>query len=1312
MARPRFLRRFRRRWTLLGVTLAALGAWLAMPSQEHPEAMAQEHFEPGVTVPEPYPMPPELIGVDLNKQTPAQAHAKSVGCVHCHKGVHDMHYKDTVNLGCTDCHGGNSKTTVKELAHVQPRFPHVWRTSANPVRSATALNHEYPEFIRFINPGDNRVAHISCGTTNCHTKEVMQVRKSMMTHGCMLWGAALYNNGAMPVKKAYHGEAYSMTGVPLRLQTVPPPTKWEMEQRGVLAFLNPLPRFQVTHMSNVLRLFERGGQFRAEVGLSIREETAGRPFTTRQSIRGLGTQNRTDPVFVGLSKTRLLDPTLNFLGTCDHPGDFRSSGCTSCHVVYANDRSPIHSGPYAKYGNRGTYFGTDPMIPKNEPGHPIDHRFAKGNGIPSSQCMVCHVHPGTTVMNSYFGYMWWDLESDGDVMYPEKPKYITSQQDKNMQMSNPNEASLRGKWSDQHFLWNLWDVNPHLRHNFFGDFHGHGWVFRAVWRHDRKGRHLDNQGNVIAPPTPDQMKEAAIDIPMQAREFWKNWDKKSPEQRKKEYEDLLAARLGKPMHLMDIHLEMGMHCIDCHFVQDMHGNTRLQQSVRAAVEIQCADCHGTVDKHATLRTSGPASYTSDPNNPAKGRDLKALRTPKGEPRFERLPDGTILQRSMVEKDLVWKVKQVKDVIDPKSDDYNEKAALAKTVHWEGDKMTWGGVPGNDPDKCAHSNSKMTCQACHSSWNPSCYGCHLVQKADMKMPELHYEGDVTRNYTSYNWQTLRDDVFMLAKDGVASFGRVNPSRSSCAIHASSYDGLRQEIYIQQQTISAEGFSGIAFSTNVPHTVSGKGTTKMCTDCHVSKDNDNNAIMAQLLMQGTGNMNFIGRFAWTAAGEHGLHAVQVTERREPQAVKGSTLHKLAWPEEFKKHCQDGRKLDTAYEHVGRDIGDLIFHPFRESHPRTVMFRDEYLYSACGEGGVRVFDIAFVGHKGFSERITTAPVSPVGQQFYVNTKFATDVVAPTTLAPDPTRSHRPENMEGTVSLKFAFLYATDRYEGLILIQVATTIDGNPLNNFLKRWVTFNPEGKLCGAEKITIAGSTAYICCDAGLAVVDISNPAKLKITEIIGEEYLEKPTYAAVQFRYMYVSDHEGVKVFDVTDLNHPKPVSKIAVPHVHGIYLGRTYAFLAAGKLGLVILDIENPEKPFVDQIYNADGEICDAHDVQLGATYETLYAYIAGGKKGVQVVQLTTPDTPGNRGFSPRPEPKLIASYEIPLNGHSLRIARGLDRDRAVDEVGDQISVFCRPGGRPLNLAEQQKMYLHNKKVWKVSNDPKDKRYHYKGPKR
>jgi hypothetical protein len=100
------------------------------------------------------------------------------------------------------------------------------------------------------------------------------------------------------------------------------------------------------------------------------------------------------------------------------------------------------------------------------------------------------------------------------------------------------------------------------------------------------------------------------------------------------------------------------------------------------------------------------------------------------------------------------------------------------------------------------------------------------------------------------------------------------------------------------------------------------------------------------------------------------------------------------------------------------------------------------------------------------------------------------------------------------------------------------------------------------------------------------------------------------------------------------------------------------------------------------------------------FAYLADGRNGLRVVQLTSPETPGNYGFSPRPTPQLIATYPIPEGGHAVSIGRGLDRDRAVDESGNQISVFGRIGARALNLEEQRKMYLRNGKIWTVSDDP------------
>ena len=129
-------------------------------------------------------------------------------------------------------------------------------------------------------------------------------------------------------------------------------------------------------------------------------------------------------------------------------------------------------------------------------------------------------------------------------------------------------------------------------------------------------------------------------------------------------------------------------------------------------------------------------------------------------------------------------------------------------------------------------------------------------------------------------------------------RFAPVRSACAILVSSQNQNREWLYSQQQTVSEEGYSGQAFSSHFPHTVRTK-ETRGCVDCHLSEKNDNNAFLAMTFMQGTNFYNWIGRYCYVATGKEGFEAVVVTERDEPQAVIGSYLHKLAFPEEFDKH-----------------------------------------------------------------------------------------------------------------------------------------------------------------------------------------------------------------------------------------------------------------------------------------------------------------------------------------------------------------------------------------------------------------------------
>ncbi|UOR09608.1 hypothetical protein LCM18_03485 [Qipengyuania flava] len=1307
-------------------------------------------------------------------QTEAQMAAKSDGCFSCHVRTDQptMHETPAVRLGCVDCHGGNAEVfgnselahddpayvTARDAAHVLPKYPESWHwpSSANPKRSYALLNKEDPVFVRFVNPSDYRVARESCGA--CHIETIEAAERSIMATGAMLWGGASYNNGILPFKRYILGEAYTRDGEPAKIESpgVPAGTVTDaQEDRGAMAALYPMPTWHVIPPGDVFRVFERGGRNIASqfpevgipnpTGLIQRLEEPGRP-DLKQSNRGPGTGLRVAIPVLNIHKTRLNDPFMWFMGTNDQPGDYRHSGCASCHVVYANDREPRHSLIYAKYGRDGQSATVDPTIAslyegghgeshggghgsvrqpgdndhsetpdherEKQRGHPIRHTFTRS--IPTAQCMNCHMHQPNIFLNSYLGYTMWDYESDAPHMWPKEQKYPTAAEIRAVLDRNPEAAAPKGKWADIDFLRNVYDLNPELSDTQFADYHGHGWNFRAILKRDREGNLLDKDGNIVAHDDPEK---------------WRREDEgKFVEP---------GVNPGKTVHMMDIHAEKGLQCADCHFAQDSHGNGLIYTEVANAVEIGCKDCHGTADAYPSLRTSGPAA-------PPKGTDLSLLRNPDGRRRFEWTygDDGrqVLIQRSIVDPELEWQVSLTRDSVDPQSREFNAKSARAKLMSKQGAEtglFEFG--TGIAPEDRAHGTEEMACFTCHLSWTTSCGGCHLPIEANWKTKSHHYGTEETRNFATYNPQVARDQMFQLGRHQTTKGNQVAPIRSTSALVLSSTNINRERIYVQQPPVAASGYSSQAFAPHFPHTVR-LTETKTCSDCHLSEADDNNAIMSQLLLLGTNFVNFVGLNAWVGL-DTGFEAVRVTEWDEPQAVLGSYLHRYAYPDYWRMHVEDNdRELKdwvrgkTFDEDVGGET--KAFEQFANVHEGTrdsvgcLQLRGEYMFVAEGKGGFRVYDVASIANKGVSERILTAPFSAAGHDTHVKTANATCMALATnqpvrpdrnkTMAQTPVSDAEGNpvfnadgspmtllqvNQEQPMRPIYDYAVITDAVEGLVLVNVETMADGEFRNNKLDRTrfadgsMAWNPDGILKGARHVTLAGDIGYIAADAGLVTIDLANPAD---PQLMAVRALTDVRASTIQFRYLWVTDAEGVKLFDVTDMRNPVAMPQATVPlaDARRIYVARTYAYVAAKRDGLVILDVTKPLAPKLYQRVTLDGTLDDAEDVIVGSTNATLFAYVADGRNGLKVLQLTTPDSqPNFYGFSPAPKPELIAWART--KGAALSLSKGLDRDRGVDETGGQMAVFGRLGSRPFNRAEMEKLFLTRAGVpWKVSDTP------------
>jgi len=223
-----------------------------------------------------------------------------------------------------------------------------------------------------------------------------------------------------------------------------------------------------------------------------------------------------------------------------------------------------------------------------------------------------------------------------------------------------------------------------------------------------------------------------------------------------------------------------------------------------------------------------------------------------------------------------------------------------------------------------------------------------------------------------------------------------------------------------------------------------------------------------------------------------------------------------------------------------------------------------------------------------------------------------------------------------------------------------------------------------------------------VVDIDDPLAPRLLSTIP---IPDARASAVQFRYLFVTSAQGLHVVDITDVKAPVVLpSRVPLADAQRVYVARTYAYVAAGREGLVIVDIENPTVPQIYQRFDADGRLNDARDVVIGSTNASLFAYVADGANGLKVIQLTAPDSqPRFYGFSPEPKPALIAWRTTA--SPALALSKGLDRDRGVDETGGQIAIFGRIGSRPFNAAEMAKLYRNpDGSVWTVKNrgEPKD----------
>ena len=165
----------------------------------------------------------------------------------------------------------------------------------------------------------------------------------------------------------------------------------------------------------------------------------------------------------------------------------------------------------------------------------------------------------------------------------------------------------------------------------------------------------------------------------------------------------------------------GMLCQDCHTSIDMHGDGNIFGTTLAQVEVECQDCHGTPEKYPWELPLGYSEEFAKALN-AKSRGLA------GAPMNETAAFATLYEK----KDGYLKtargnafgnvVKDGEKVIMHSATGNDFEVPILKKIAVSG---TW-----KSPDAMVamstvekHQES-LECYACHASWVPQCYGCHV------------------------------------------------------------------------------------------------------------------------------------------------------------------------------------------------------------------------------------------------------------------------------------------------------------------------------------------------------------------------------------------------------------------------------------------------------------------------------------------------------------------------------------------------------------------------------------------------------------
>ena len=411
--------------------------------------------------------------------TGRRAESSAQSCMGCHNGsqhndysgpgIEDPHpFGDAANLACTVCHGGNPSGEGEQESHIPPPPEIGDRENLANNRQAyfnrltlTGIDKFEPyeingivyhpvDYLQFINPGDLRVTQQGRSCGQCHQTHSDSVSRSLIATSAGVFSGATFAIGVdnrVPISQGRWEDTAADTGFRAVYDS-----DWDTSQMGTVSRLEEFPVFSV----------------RGEEGEDLIFRNPLYASDLLPNGQEADNQVITDSPLADLYHEQIAftcgDCHLGSAGANNRYGDFRSSGCTACHMPYSLDGRSRTGDP-----NVDREEPEDPdQIRRPERSHPRRHliqsiaKTLPGGemvpGIDDYACAGCHQGSNRTVMQ------YWGIRLDqnedlrNDVQYPANPvSYVNTRDDERLFDPEVDNRTFNGRDRDQYILFEDYD---------------------------------------------------------------------------------------------------------------------------------------------------------------------------------------------------------------------------------------------------------------------------------------------------------------------------------------------------------------------------------------------------------------------------------------------------------------------------------------------------------------------------------------------------------------------------------------------------------------------------------------------------------------------------------------------------------------------------------------------------------------------------------------------------------------------------------------------------------------------------------------